>query len=117
MTPLRRYGTEYILCRDMRQLTRHERIRTVFLHPVESYDLPEAARLTGVRLARLQREVERRDRDAVRVAGKWRFTWRHLALLAFEQWTLAEMHEALGEEAATALPPLLALRSVTIRLP
>ena len=33
------------------------------------------------------------------------------------RWTLAEMHDALGSEAATVLPPLLALRTVTVRLP
>ena len=45
------------------------RIRTVFLRPVESYDLAEAARLIGVPLARLRRKVERGDRDALKVRG------------------------------------------------
>jgi hypothetical protein len=33
------------------------------------------------------------------------------------RWTLAEIHEALGDDAADALPPLLTLRAVTVQLP
>lgn len=101
--------------------TVHERkrshVRAVFLQPVESYDLAEAARLIGVPLTTLRREVQRRDRDAVKTGDGWRLTWRQLAILAFEQWTLAEIFDALGDDAAGVLPPLLALRTVTVRLP
>lgn len=101
----------------MKELKRRDRIRTVFLHPVESYDLAEAARLVGVPLARLRREVERGDRDALKVRDGWRLAWRHIAFLAFDRWTLAEIHEALGDDAVAVLPPLLALRTVTVQLP
>jgi hypothetical protein len=33
------------------------------------------------------------------------------------RWTLADIHDALGADAATVLPPLLSLRAVTVRLP
>jgi len=79
--------------------------------------LAEAARLIGVPLTTLRREVQRRDRDAVKTGDGWRLTWRQLAILAFEQWTLAEIFDALGDDAAGVLPPLLALRTVTVRLP
>jgi hypothetical protein len=94
-----------------------EHIRAVFLHPVESYALREVAQLTGMSENRLRREVRAGDRDACRNGRVWRFTWRQVVYVAMDRWTLVEIHEALGSDAATVLPPLLALRSVTIRLP
>src|SRR5205814_6164921 len=55
--------------------------------------------------------------DAYRVNGRWRFTWRQVAYIAFRRWTLAEVHDALGAEAAAILPSLLSLREVRVRLP
>ncbi|HXJ40229.1 MAG TPA: hypothetical protein VNH18_13200 [Bryobacteraceae bacterium] len=34
-----------------------------------------------------------------------------------DRWALAEIEDALGADAATVLPPLLTLRTVTVRLP
>jgi hypothetical protein len=51
------------------------------------------------------------------VRGAWCFTWRQAVRFVMEAWTLAEIHEALGYDAGAVLPPLLALRSVTVRLP
>jgi hypothetical protein len=80
--------------------------------------LAEAARLVRVPIARLRREVGRGNYDAVKVdGGGWRFAWRQFALLALDRWTLAEIFDALGDDAAGVLPPLLALRRVTVRLP
>ena len=92
-------------------------IRTVFLHRLESYVLPDVARLIGVRPGALRREVRRGLRDAVKEHGAWRFTWRQLAYLAMDRWSLAEIHEALGDDAAAVLPALLTLRAITVRLP
>jgi hypothetical protein len=96
---------------------KREAIRTVFLHRADSYGLPEVARLTGIPSDRLRREVAADRRDASKVRGRWRFTWRQLAYLAMAGWTLAEIHEALGDDAAVILPPLLTLRAVTVQLP
>jgi len=92
-------------------------IRAVFLHRSESYALSEVARLTGVPPGKLRREVAADLRDASKVRGRWRFTWRQLAYVAMERWTLAEIFEALGDDATAILPPLLTLRTVTVRLP
>jgi len=96
---------------------REQRIQTLFLHPVESYRLAEGARLLGVSPGKLKREASFDRCEECRREGKWRFTWRQLALIAFKQWTLAEVVDALGADAAAVLPPLLALRTVTLRLP
>jgi len=84
-----------IMCTDLKQ-----RIQTLFLQPAESYELREVARLTDTPDRSLRREVAAGLRDAEKV-----------------RWTLAEIQDALGDEAAAVLPPLLALRAVTVRLP
>lgn len=92
-------------------------IRALFLHPAESYDLAEVVCLTRVSLRKLRREVASGSCDAVKVRGAWRFTWRQAVYVAMERWTLAEIQEALGADATAVLPPLLALRAVTLHLP
>jgi hypothetical protein len=94
-----------------------DRIRVLFLDRQESYSLPEVSRLTGTPARALRREVARGGHDATKERGQWRFLWRQAVYVAMDRWTLAEIHEALGSDAAAVLPPLLALRSVTIRLP
>jgi hypothetical protein len=93
------------------------RIQTLFLRPVESYSLAEGARLLGISPGVLRREAEEDRREEYRSGGKWCFRWRQLACIALHRWTLVEVQDALGADAATALPPLLALRTVTLRLP
>ncbi|HVR37633.1 MAG TPA: hypothetical protein VMU84_00945 [Thermoanaerobaculia bacterium] len=94
-----------------------QRIKTLFLQRADSYDIAEVACLTGMPLPKLRREVAAGHRDASKVRGAWRFTWRQAVCVAMERWTLAEIHDALGDDAAAVLPPLLALRAVTVRLP
>lgn len=65
----------------------------------------------------LAREAKLDHEEAYRVNGRWRFTWRQVAFLAFRRWTLVEIHDALGADASNVLPPLMNLRSVTVQLP
>jgi hypothetical protein len=94
-----------------------DRIRSLFLHPAESYRLSEGARLLGIAPATLRREAEDDRRDEYRSGGKWCFRWRQLACIALRRWSIVEVEDALGSDAAAVLPPLLALRTVTLRLP
>jgi hypothetical protein len=96
---------------------RQQHIQTLFLHPAESYRLSEAARLIGMSSGVLRREAEADQRDAYRSYGSWKFTWRQVAYIALRRWTLAEIHDALGDDASAILPPLLSLRTLTVRLP
>jgi len=96
---------------------RKQSIQTLFLQRAESYTLCEVARLTGTPARTLRREVARGGHDATKVRREWRFLWRQAVYVAMERWTLAEIQDALGDAAAGVLPPLLALRTVTFRLP
>jgi hypothetical protein len=93
------------------------RIRELFLHPAVSYRLCHAARLIGISRGVLRREAERDDREAYRSNGVWCFSWRQVAYIALRRWTLAEIHEALGRDASTVLPPLLSMQTIAVRLP
>lgn len=93
------------------------RIRELFLHRAESYRLTKAARIIGISPGVLRREAEADQREAYRSNGSWCFSWRQVALIALRRWTLAEIHDALGPDAASVLPPLLSLRPVTVQLP
>lgn len=101
----------------LRRPCERDAIRAVFLHRVESYALGEVSRLTGIPAGSLRRAARKGDRDAYKAGGGWRFTWRQAVNIVLQRWTLAEVHEALGDEAASVLPPLLTLRAVTVQLP
>jgi hypothetical protein len=98
-------------------MDKRQRIRTLFLNPADSYTLREVADLTDTPVRKLRREVAAGLRDAEKVRGVWRFLWRQAVYVALERWTLAEIEDALGDDARAVLPPLLALRTVTVRLP
>lgn len=100
-----------------REANRRLRIGELFLQREESYGLSEAARIVGISTRTLRREAEDDQREAYRSNGTWRFTWRQVAFIAMRRWTLLEIHEALGTAAETVLPPLLALDTLTVRLP
>jgi len=93
------------------------RIRELFLKRAESYGLREAANIVGISERALRREAEDDQREAYRSNSTWCFTWRQVAFIAMRRWTLAEIHEALGTDAETVLPPLLAMDTVAVHLP
>lgn len=97
--------------------SKSERIRRFFLEPKDFYYLTPAAALLGVSCRELIHEAQSDRPNDYREGRRWRFTWRQLAYVAFRTWTLAEIHGALGEDAARVLPPLLAMRRVTVTLP
>jgi hypothetical protein len=97
--------------------TLKQRVQTLFLQPAETYSLADGARLLGVSPGKLKREAAYDRCEAYRRDGRWCFAWRQIALIAFRWWALEEIVDALGSDAATALPPLLTLRTVTLRLP
>jgi len=94
-----------------------DRIRQFFLQPSTHYTIGTAARLLGMTVAALKREAEDDRREEYRAGGRWRFAWRQVAYIAFRTWTLSEIYDALGKDAVTVLPPLLALRTVSVTLP
>ncbi len=93
------------------------RIRQLFLERADAYSLTEAAAIVGISRSTLVREADDDQREAYRVGGAWRFTWRQVAFIALRRWSLAEIFDALGDSASRVLPTLLGFREITIQLP
>lgn len=104
------------LIRDSRTDQRR-RIRQLFLDRADAYSLAETASIVGISRSTLVREADEDQREAYRVDGAWRFTWRQVAFIALRRWTLAEVFDALGDSASCALPALLSFQEITIQLP
>jgi hypothetical protein len=104
------------LIRDGRNDQRR-RIRRLFIDRADAYNLTEAASIVGISRSTLVRDAEDDQREAYRADGRWRFSWRQVAFLALRRWTFAELHRALGTDAAEVLPPLLARERVSLCLP
>ena len=102
----------------MLSIPQSEAIRRFFLHRQEQYTLTEAAEITGVSRSYLRREIVSGNSDASKDRrGQWRLAWRQLAFVAMRKWSIIAIVDALGEQAATVLPPLLLLEELTVRLP
>jgi hypothetical protein len=84
-------------------------IRTVFLEPRETYTLEEAAALVGCEPGWF--DQVRSDYLATTVA------WAEVANYLMEHYTILRVEDALEEDAARVLPPLLRSIEVTMRLP
>jgi hypothetical protein len=84
------------------------RLRRVFLHKRERYSPSEAAEVLGIPRAHIVGMIEQREIDAAtRVSTTHHLPWLSIAELALDRYAVTDLIEALGEEAASVLPPLL----------
>jgi hypothetical protein len=92
-------------------------IRQLFLHPHPSYPLPEAAKLLGMERRELRRWVETGEIETETKGDATAIPWSELASFAMEWWSQEAVEEALGAEAAQAIPELLRLAELEVRIP
>jgi hypothetical protein len=92
-------------------------IRQFFLHPHPSYPLPAAAKLLGMSRRELRRWVETGEIEAETKGGATVIPWSELTSFAMEWWSQEAVEEALGAEAAQAIPELLRLAELEVRIP
>lgn len=88
-------------------LNRTTRIRTIFLDRQRRYSLSDVVRLTGMTTDAVVGGIEDGRYVARKNRGEYCFTWSELAYIAMEKWPLASVQQALGLDAARALPRLL----------
>lgn len=98
-------------------MTTHERIRRIFLQPEQSYPLSDAAALLGYSDGELIAAIEGGDLSVDSAEGLPTVPWEELALAAAERWPQEIIEEALGTEAASALPELVRLTDLHVRVP
>ncbi|HKR66069.1 MAG TPA: hypothetical protein VJZ00_20220 [Thermoanaerobaculia bacterium] len=101
----------------MSTLDRTTRIRSIFLKRKRRYSLADISRLAGITERKVITGIEAGEYLASRRRGEYRFTWSELAHIAMAKWPLPIIHDALGADAALALPPLLLLQDLQVRLP
>lgn len=93
------------------------RIRTLFLHPRPAYPLPDAAALLGIDEGEVRGWVEVGELAAVEGDGVAVVPWAELVSFGMDLWSQEVVEEALGAEVAEALPELVRLTELAVRIP
>lgn len=94
-----------------------QRIRAIFLQRRETYGPHEVQRLTGLSPDRVRRAIERGELDGELLRCGFRIRWPQLAALGLDVWSIGEVEQALGEDLAQVLPPLVRMATLTVRVP
>jgi hypothetical protein len=92
-------------------------IRTLFLHPKPTYAIGEAATLLGIDWRDLREWVESGELEGIETEKGLVLPWAELVSLGMDLWSQEMVEEVLGAELATALPELLRLTELEVRLP
>jgi hypothetical protein len=94
-----------------------DKIRQLFLHPSPIYAVAEAAALLGVGWRDVRGWLEAGELAAVDGDSGLVVPWAELASFGMERWSQEAVEAALGTELAAALPELVRLWGLAVRLP
>ena len=93
-------------------------IRTLFLHPHPTYLLAEAAALLGMTVEELAGWMEVGEVEGVeREDGVTVVPWSEVVSFGMDFWSQEVVEAALGAEVAMAIPELVRLRELEVRIP
>jgi hypothetical protein len=92
-------------------------IRRLFLEPKPSYSTPDAAALLGMTVRDLCGWVEAGELEGDQTKGGLVLPWAELVSFAMGFWDQEEIEAALGDDLATAIPELLRLAELHVRIP
>ncbi len=98
-------------------MTHVENIRTLFLHPRPTYPLPDAAVLLGIDAHELGGWMESGELEGVDTDEGLVLPWEELVSFGMEWWSQEVVEAALGADVADALPELLRLTDLQVRIP
>ena len=96
---------------------RPAQIRDLFLHPQATYSAAEAAEATGMSLEDVLGWMEVGELEGINIRGEIVLPWDELVSFAMDFWEQADIEAALGAELADALPDLLQLADLEVRIP
>jgi hypothetical protein len=94
-----------------------ETIRSLFLHPRPTYPLAEAATLLGMDWREVRVWVESGELEGVETEAGLVLPWAELVSFGMDFWSQEVVEEALGAEVAEAIPELLRLADLEVRIP
>jgi hypothetical protein len=92
-------------------------IRRLFLEPKDTYSDAEAAEIIGVELLDLKRRMDSGEVEGVRTCCGMTVSRKELISFAMDLWPQETIEEALGDDLAKAIPKLLRLADLQVRLP
>jgi hypothetical protein len=94
-----------------------ENIRSLFLHPRPAYSIAEAAALLGMGWRDVRGWIESGEVEGVDSDDGLVLPWAELVSFGMEFWSQEVVEEALGAEMAEAIPELLRLTDLEVRIP
>ena len=92
-------------------------IRRLFLESQRSYPFAEAAKLLGTKVKELREWVAVGEIETVEEDDGEAIPWAEVVSFAMDFWSQEEIEEALGAEVAEAIPELLRLTELEVRIP
>jgi hypothetical protein len=92
-------------------------IRTLFLHPKHTYAIGEAATLLEMDWRDLRGWMETGEVEGIETDDGLVVPWAELVSFGMDFWSQEVVEEALGAELAEALPELLRLTELQVRIP
>jgi hypothetical protein len=93
------------------------KIRDLFLHPHPTYSPVEAAEAIGMSVEDVRGWMEVGELEGIESHGAVVLPWEELVSFAIDFWEQADIEAALGAEVAEALPELLRLADLEVRIP
>jgi hypothetical protein len=98
-------------------VTSAENIRTLFLHPRRTYSLADAAALLGIDWREMRGWVDAGEIEGVETDTGLVVPWAELVSFGMESWSQEVVEEALGPDLAEAIPELVRLTELEVRIP
>jgi len=92
-------------------------IRRLFLEPKDTYDVPEAAEILAMPLDDVHGWMEVGELEGVDTIDGVKLSWGELADFGMGFWSQETVEEALGADLADAIPDLLRLADLEVRIP
>jgi hypothetical protein len=92
-------------------------IRSLFLHPQLAYPIAEAAAVLGMDWRDMRAWLESGELEGTETDAGLVLPWAELVSFGMDFWSQEVVEEALGAELAEALPELLRLTDLEVRIP
>ena len=91
-------------------------IRRVFLSPLPTYSVAEAAALLGMSIGEVREWMAAGELEGVETGGGLAVPWDELVSFGMDFWSQEAVEEALGSDMAEAIPELLRLADLSVRI-
>jgi hypothetical protein len=92
-------------------------IRRLFLDPKDTYPDVEAAEILGMEFVDLKNRIESGELEGVRNCCGMTVSRKELISFAMDFWPQAAIEQALGDDLPNAIPKLLRLADLHVRIP